>query len=830
MESKEKKAVEQYTHEGTKRPNNPPVGLVTLGTDPDQPRKSYDLYDPRMDPQLQWSGKNTHVTLEVETVSLHVHERIDPHTILEKTMRTKQHSQQTMFNFFDTEENNLPLRDAIDFYKHNQGWSNRLIAGDSLLVMNSLLEKERMEGKVQMIYMDPPYGIKYGSNFQPFVSKKTVTDGRDNDLTQEPETIKAFRDTWELGIHSYLSYLRDRLVLAKRLLSDTGSIFVQISDENLPYVRNLLIEIFSADNFVSQISFKTSPGDTTKYLPPCLDYIVWYAKDKKKLKYRKLFLAKEFGGQYSSSFDWIELPDGSCRVLTTRERKNPTLIPAGKIFRWGDPRRKRSSAAFDFAYRFDGQDFSPGPGMNWKTTKEGLDRLNKAGRLGRKGDQLNYKRYLEDFPYTELLNVWTDTVNSFLKRRYVVETNPLVIQRCLLMSTDPGDLVLDVTCGSGNTAFVAEKFGRRWITCDTSRIAIALARQKMLTSHFKFYKLQDSEVSNGFEYRKVPHISLQTIVRDEPSLEEILCDDPLVDSAKIRISGPFTVEAVPSPVVRSVDMASGKLESGVDVDHTQYVRQRQWRDELLRTGIRGKSGQRIEFSRMDTHPATKWLHADAETKDENPKRVMISFGPEHAPLERRQVEQAIYEAGTLVPKPSLIIFTAMQFDPEAAKDIDELNWPGVNVLKAEINKDLLINDLKKKRSTNESFWLVGQPDVDLWGTKDGKYVVKVRGFDYYNTHTDEIESGDSSQIAMWMLDTDYDGRSVYPQQFFFPMDGDGGGWSRLAKTLRAQIDEDLIAMYRGIESLPFEPGPNKRVAIKIIDDRGIESLKIIDLE
>jgi len=284
LKSKAKKAKEldRYTHKQTKRRNNPPVGLVTPDTDPDQPSKRYS-YELRTEPQLQWAGKQEQTEFEVDTVSLHVHERIDPATILEKILRQEQTTQQTIFSYFDNPEDHLPISNAIEFYKHDQNWSNRLVAGDSLLVMNSLLEKEGMEGRIQMIYIDPPYGIKYGSNFQPFVNKKNVTDGNDEDLTQEPEMIRAFRDTWELGIHSYLSYLRGRLLLAKKLLSESGSVFVQISDENLHHVKEIMGEIFGHNNFVNLISFKTTAGDTTKLLPSMADYLVWFAKDKKQI-------------------------------------------------------------------------------------------------------------------------------------------------------------------------------------------------------------------------------------------------------------------------------------------------------------------------------------------------------------------------------------------------------------------------------------------------------------------------------------------------------------------------------------------------------------------
>ena len=830
MKSKAKSAqdIDQYKHEKT-RPNNPPVGLVTPQTDPDQSSKKYS-YDPHLDPQLQWSGKLDNLEFKVDTVSLHVHERIDPNSILEKTMRPKQHPQQTMFNFFDTAENNPPLRDAIDFYKHDQNWSNRLIAGDSLLVMNSLLEKEGMEGKIQIIYIDPPYGIKYGSNFQPFVNKRDVKDGKDEDLTQEPEMIKAFRDTWELGIHSYLSYLRNRLLVSKKLLNERGSIFVQISDENLHHVREILDEVFGAENFISVITFRRKINVLgTKLLGSISDYLIWYAKNKLTMKFNKLFQKKD----WSETWGFVELSDGTRRKLTDSETNNPNLIPKNsKVFASYKLAPAGINKDADFLVNYMGKQYKApytAGGRSWKTNEKGMKNLVKKNRVIPAGDTLRFVGYYDDFPYKEIDNLWNEMTTASDKI-YAVQTATDTIQRCILMTTDPSDLVLDPTCGSGTTAYVAEKWGRRWITCDTSRVALTLAKQRLMTSMFSYFKLfrPNEGISSGFEYETVPHVTLGAIANNEESAVETLYDQPKIDKTKIRISGPFTVEAVPAPTVKSIDELSKEFES--NPDNTTISHQQQWRDEILRTGIRAKNNQKIEFTRVTPHSATRWLHADTETKEENPKRAVISFGPEHAPLEQRQVELAIEEAQTLRPKPTMVIFAAMQFDPEAAKDIDELKWPETSILKVEMNKDLLTEDLKRKRSSNESFWLMGQPDVELEKTQDGKYTIRVNGFDYYNTRTGEVESGNYSNIAMWMLDEDYDGRSVYPQQVFFPLEGRSGGWNRLAKTLQAQIDEELIAKYQGTESIPFESGQNKRAAVKIIDDRGIESLKIIPIE
>jgi adenine-specific DNA-methyltransferase len=405
------------------------------------------------------------------------------------------------------------------------------------------------------------------------------------------------------------------------------------------------------------------------------------------------------------------------------------------------------------------------------------------------------------------------------------------------MTTDPGDLVFDPTCGSGTTAYVAEQWGRRWITCDTSRVALTLAKQRLMTGLFDYYQLArpDEGVDSGFKYKTVPHITLKSIANNEPAQEETLYDQPLKDTKKARVTGPFTVEAVPAPAVKAIEEVEQQPASDETVSRSgETHRQSEWRDELLKTGIRGKGGQRINFSRIEPLGGTHWLHADSETKGDNPERAVISFGPEYAPLEQRQVELALEEAQLLKPSPKLVVFASFQFDPEAAKDIEQTDWPGVTLLKAQMNTDLQTDDLKKKRSSNESFWLIGQPDVELEEIKEGedkgKYKVNVRGFDYYNINEGELESGGADKIAMLMLDTDYDGRSLYPRQVFFPMASKKEGWSRLAKNLKAEIDREKIQAYRGTESLPFEVGDNQRAAVKIIDDRGIESLKIIEVK
>lgn len=954
-----------------KRKNNPEVGMVTPSTDPDAGKTRW-AYDPHLDPELNfdpqrahieqliddavasgnqeqmraaleqlkkaqspylnWAGKAERTNFEVDTVSLHVHERIDPASILSavrKRMKAEGKSKgiekAIQPGLFDAPFESLPLRDAIDFYRHERGWANRLIAGDSLLVMNSLLQKESMAGRVQMFYFDPPYGIKYGSNFQPFVGKRDVKDRNDGDLTQEPEMIKAFRDTWELGIHSYLTYLRDRLFLARELLHESGSVFVQISDENLHHVREIMDEVFGVDNFLAIVVFRKTTGQSGNYLPDTNDYLVWYAKDSQKTKFRALY--QERAGFNWVNYDYVAEPGGRHRKMTKSERGEPdsVLESGGCIYRRSPLTSTSSSEATLLPVNFLGKTFSPGKG-GWKTNPLGFSRLEKCNRLEDYGVTLSFRRYVSDFPYFPFSNTWTDTASGGYgaDKVYVVQTNEKVIERCMLMTTDPGDLVLDPTCGSGTTAFVAEKWGRRWITCDTSRVALTLAKQRLMTASFDYFELKypHEGLKGGFNCKTVPHIMLKSIAnnpdidsiyeRMHPSIEaalewlntelktnaapsfkvteggrkgdllsftrgdallewevpfewpetwpeeainafedfhkqrirmqqqmdasiashadqEVLYDQPTVAKNKLRITGPFTVEAVPFPSVKSLDEASGPDEADASIARTgESGRQHQWLAELQKTGIRGKGGQILKLADLEPLPFDKdmqSLHATGHL--DTGERVVVSFGPEHAALEQRQVANALNEAGNLFPLPKMIVFCAFTFDPEAAKDIDALK--GITALKAQMNTDLLTEDLKKARSSNQSFWLMGQPDVEVRQLKDGRYEVEVHGFDYFDTAKGELVSGGKSKIAMWALDTDYDERSLFPHQVFFPMAGKGEGWEKLKKNIRGELDESLLHKFHGTVSLPFEAGENRKLAVKIVDDRGIESLKVLTL-
>lgn len=934
------KAIISYRHDD-KRVNNPHVGMVNTHSDAVEEKNTW-RYDPHIDPALNfdssrtaienliddalasgdkdqmqaaleqlkrmqspylnWAGKAERTSFEVDTVSLHVHERIDPATILAavqsqlKSNRRKP-SAAMQPSLFHAPFENLPLHEAIDFYKHDRDWSNRLIAGDSLLVMNSLLQKEGMAGKVQMIYIDPPYGIKYGSNFQPFVNKRDVKDRKDEDLTQEPEMIKAFRDTWELGIHSYLTYLRDRLLLAKELLHESGSVFVQISDENLHHVREITDEIFGSENFIGLITFQTGSGFAARFIKTTSDYLIWYGKIRDTTKYKQLFDLKAIGeGTY---FDKAELQNKSIVDISQINEDLKSNVISFVAFRPLVSGAFSQSTTFDLEMR--GRNYHPGGNRCWKTTREGLRRLEINSRIQFADKTLKFIAKSTDFPCQEITHVWNDTM-ELLGKDYVVQTTTKVIQRCILMTTDPGDLVLDPTCGSGTTAFVAEKWGRRWITCDTSRVAVTLAKQRLMTASYDYYELKYPQegLKSGFIYKTVPHVTLKSIAnnpeidaiydRMHPAIEvalkelndvtqqtlkewevpfdfpenddqwpqvarkpfdafhaarqamqkqmdmsiaahadtETLYDQPAVSKDKLRISGPFTVEAVPFATVLGLDEVEQPKEADIAVARSGATsRHSLWRDELLKTGIRGKGGQKIDLIDLTPLPGAKYIHA-VGTVAETGDKVAVSFGPEHAALEQRQVEIAMREAGELFPLPKILVFCAFTFDPEAAKDIDLIK--GITALKVQMNTDLLTEDLKKGRASNESFWLMGQPDVLVKKVKNDRYQVEVRGFDYFDTKTGELKSGGKKNIAMWSLDTDYDNRSLFPRQVFFPIAGGKDGWNKLRKDIRAELNEDLLEQFHGTVSLPFSAGEHECIAVKIVDDRGIESLKVIRLD
>lgn len=540
--AKQKAEVESYKHKEARRKNIPTAELQKLVPDDDKAIKSLRWpRNPDLDPQLVWRGKDFESDpLEVDAPPIYIQEKILPRAIIEDLRRqTKERRSDdaSQFDFFHDFNGLADPESKTEFYAHDQNWSNRMILGDSLLVMASLAEREGLRGKVQCIYMDPPYGIRFNSNWQPSTKSRDVREGNESSVTREPEVIRAFRDTWKDGIHSYLNYLRDRLVVARDLLNDSGSIFLQIGDENVHRARAILDEIFGEENFVGQISFRKTTGRGGDKIDSTLDYILCFCKDQERQKFRSVYLERDW--RSDQNIRTVELPNGQRRRATAEEIAGLIALPEGaRPLRLNPLTNARNAGEGDLKhYTFEGISFRPSSGT-FKSNQIGLDRVNRADRLGYSGNTLGFIRYFDDFPYQKYDNIWEDTRQSGFgeKKVYVVQTAPTAIERCLLMTTDPGDLVLDPTCGSGTTAYVAEQWGRRWITIDTSRVALTLARARLMGAKYDYYLLKDSNdgaakegeltgrppaagpfsnnIRYGFVCQRVPHVMLKTIADD----------------------------------------------------------------------------------------------------------------------------------------------------------------------------------------------------------------------------------------------------------------------------------------------------------------------------
>ena len=784
-------------------------------------------------PFLDWAGKAERLSFDVPTLPLFVHERLSTAAILETLKGHASDRQADMFYLFG--ESDLPIHDRLlKAYEHRDGWVNRLILGDSLVVMSSLLHYEGLGGQVQTLYMDPPYAVKFGSNFQPFVRKRDVTHGADEDMVREPEMVQAYRDTWELGIHSFLTYLRDRLLLARELLHPSGSIFVQMSDTNLHHVREVMDEVFGAECFVSQISFQTTSGFPTRTLATLGDFLLWYARDPERLKVRKLF-EEQPATPGEGNARWVLLPDGSYRGVTAAERRRERPLPEGaRLYNPGDL-QSQGAARGPQPFEFEGKVYRPGANSHWKPGyPEGLERLAAAGRVHVAANSIRYRRFASDFPYKERGNLWTDTLTgSFTgEKMYVVQTNPKVVERCLLMTSDPGDLVLDPTCGSGTTAWCAEKWGRRWITCDTSRVPVALARQRMLTSTFDFHRLKEPDrgPAGGFEYRRkrnrqgeevggiVPHVTLESIANDEPAKEEVLVDRPEKDGAVTRVSGPFCIEAtIPTPVDREGDGEEDSGDAGAVgayADHVERMIEVLRRSPILHLG----GGQRAVLSRVRKPARTMSLSAEALIEGDGERTAAIVFGPENGAVSETLVFEAAREACAKDYGHLYAIGFAIQ--PDARRLIENCERTvGVPATYVQASMDLVMDGLLKNMRSSQIFSVCGLPDVRVERTADRDYRVAFLGLDVFDPVAMDSEHREGGDVPAWFLDTDYNGLCFHVCQAFFPRTS---AWSALERSLRGKLDESVWPHLSGTVSAPFRAGEHGRIAVKVVDDRGNE--------
>jgi len=872
--------VDAFRHED-KRVNNPPADSESLlGEEAARIPEFRRRRNPDLDPQLVWRGKDEQdgEDLVVAAPPIYIQEKIVPRVIIENLRKAVDRPELTLFEGFD----GLSGWEKVEYYQHQANWSNRMILGDSLQVMASLAEKEGLRGKVQMIYIDPPYGIDFKSNWQTRTDKWDIKDGKPEDVTREVEQIKAFRDTWMDGIHSYLSYLRDRLAVARSLLTESGSVFVQIGDENAHLVRDLLDEIFEPDNFIAQICFAKTSSATDQFLSRTSDYILWYAKAKAALRYRQLYITKAVGGAGSGEYRFVELDNGT--RLTAAEAAENGL--GGRPFRYDNitsqsmGRTKGEGAASWFAVEIDGRFIKPPPTSRWKTNEEGMQRLLIAHRVHARRNSLAYVRYMDDFPALAMNTIWADTAIAGRPgdKFYVVQTSPKVIERCMLMTTDPGDLVLDPTCGSATTAFVAEQWGRRWITIDTSRVALALARQRVMGARFPFYLLADSaegrareaelsgqtagnsatgdDIHKGFVYERVPHIMLETIARNQeikPGMSreaieaairrhaevELLYDRPYEDKRKVRVSGPFTVESLAPHKAIAPDRSASEKDASQD-DASSF--EQAILDNLLKAGVQnGRKKERLEFESLVPYPG-EHIQAEGIRKDGaegTPQRIAVSIGPQFGTVSPEFIRDAAREA-TRGYGFDLLLVCAFAFDPQAARTVAEDYAPGafasvaderrigrVPILLVRMNSDLSMPDvLLKKTGSANLFTVFGEPDVAIERTGDG-IMVEIRGVDVYNPTTGEIRSSGTGEIALWMIDTDYDGESFFVRHCYFT--GDNDPYRRLKSALKADIDEAAWATLYRTRSRPFAQPESGKIAVKVINHYGDEVLQVYDV-
>lgn len=987
--------VKDYRFEKSKRKNNPPAKIAAEGTVPLLPKIPY-LYSPRLapslrfdptgapdklpellneaqrraltakeakdlaaalrtqEPWLEWSGKREKRSFEVDPVALHIHERVSPQAILHVAAR--QDVERSLFG--DPQQQ---YHEAVQFYKHEIPWTNRLILGDSLQVMASLSKREELAGKVQMIYMDPPYGIKFASNFQPEVGKRDVKD-KEQDLTREPEMVKAYRDTWYLGIHSYLSYLRDRLMVAKELLADTGSIFVQIGSENVHRVRMVMDDVFEREAFVSLISVKKTATPSSA-LDDGTFYILWYARNMELMRFHPLYLPKpcDEWARETPGGSWGAEIGGVRRQLTPEEKENTNLLPSGAKVYCLSKTTSAGPAANPEPFEVFGQSFPLGPNEHWKTGKPGRERLVRAERIELRGRPW-FTRFYDDGQFKRMNNIWEDTAGKSGQSFYVVQTQTDVIARCILMTSDPGDLVLDPTCGGGTTAYVAEQWGRRWITIDTSRVAVAIARQRLLTQcKFDYYELRDesSGVAGNFKYETIPHVTLKSIAlntnldpifaKHQPTLDhalktcnvalqqvsdairqklaaklmrkqkdegrkaiteadrrrwvlpepgnpwehwqipfdtdpdwpktlaeavseyrkfwrakmdevnaciganaehEDLVNEPEKVSGIVRVSGPFTVEAVQPPEMSLGDaqqISAGDFDGAPPDMETFEVREVETRadleaknidaylDQMLRLlkidGVRFPNNKEMRFTRLEPltdgsiiHAEGRWANGETDKDPDGKANIGVVFGPQYGPVTAMQVEDAIRQANR--HGYDHLVIAGFSFDGPAQAVITEAQHPKMKIHAANIRPDVNpgMAGLLKEQPGSQLFTVFGQPRTKAEGPNgDGEFVVTMEGVDIYNPVDNSITPTNASKVAAWFIDGDYDGRTFCITQAFFP---DKDAWSKLSKALDGVVDRDRFAALSGTVSLPFPAGKHKCAAIKVIDPRGNEVMSV----
>jgi adenine-specific DNA-methyltransferase len=822
----------------------------------EETKRSRQLLYPRdttLDPQYVWRGKDEQDgdALRVEAPPIYIQERVRPEALVKDLIAVGAGQREAQLHFFD-EEPEPPFERKIEFYQHEQRWENRMILGDSLAVMASLADRESLRGRVQMIYLDPPYGIRFGSNWQVATNDRDMQDGKLEDVTNQPEQIKAFRDTWVDGVHTYLAYLRDRFTVARDLLSETGSIFIQISDVNLHRVTAICDEVFGSENFVTIINYVTANAQTGRLIENNCNYLVWFTKNKESARAYPLLNRKQDIRGGGAAYRLVELPDGTRRAMSAEERQGRTAVPKGaRVFR-GDKLASRNPPG-SFPVTFDGKTWLPDPGY-WSTGERGMANLARGRRLYGAGKTLYYVRYIDDFDAFAVGSQWNDTITAGFasEKVYVVQTNRKVVQRCMLMTTDPGDLVLDPTCGSGTTASVAEQWGRRWITIDTSRVALTLARTRLMAGRYPAFMLADSsegrqkeaelsglpqttvpvgnDLTQGFVYQRIPHVTLRSIannpeLRDGMTKSEIesavlrhadiepLRDRPYERVGVVRVTGPFTFESL-SPTGMSDDVGVESLTSESYLDRILA--------NLRKAGVQNtRKGERMTFASVDPFPGV-FINGIAVT--DNGQRVAIAVGPEYgtvgAEFHRKAGKEALSVADTLI-----VCGFAFEGPYNVVTELGPLT-----ILNVRMNVELQMpDDVLKKTGTGNLFTVFGEPDIEVRSVGE-EIVVELFGVDVYNPATRSLRAErDTSAIAAWFIDTDYDGEGFFVRHVYFGRSAQDP-FKALKRALRADIPEDVWDTLASMVSRPFPKPKSGRIAVKVINRYGDEVLKVYEVK
>ena len=811
--------------------------------------------------------------LDIDIRSLYRTEHIAPEMLIEGLTRLIE-SPSAQGDLFSTNElfgNSLDkdeLSKVSDYYTHSDGWTNRLILGDSERVMTSLLEREGMAGQIQMIYIDPPYGISYNSNWQMKINSRDVKDGKDEHLTEEPEQIKAYRDTWEKGIHSYLGYLKNRLLVTRELLKNSGSCFVQISDENVHLVRALMDEVFGSENFVVSIIFQKKAYQEASSLAAVNDYILWYAKDKENLKYRPLFTVNEFDGDVGK-YRKIESPEGE--VYSTSSFTEKELIQkvgeGWELFRDDYPLVSQDPPPEPQPFKYEGKVYEPTPGRHWSVKHpEGLERLAELNRIRATENRLYAISYWKDSPTVPVSNLWTK-MKGAAKLDYVVQTTDKALKRCILMSTDPGDLIVDPTCGSGTTAFVAEKWGRRWITIDTSRIAVNIAKSRLMTATYPYFYLRSEvnieraknrqgginknvnykvvserkqNIKEGFVYSEVPNITLKQLAHDEEPETEILYDQPFEDKKRMRVSGPFTVETLQN--LNPVHPDDIEKEAREDEDAQQF--EEMVFQHLTSAGIKtGIKEEQAVFTQVDRliNPS---LHAEGYYESgEGERKAYFHIGPKFGTVSNQAVNEAIKECRAKGDADWLVIL-GFSFESEIENQSVTHSMGSFEVTKVRMADDLLQDGLLKKDKKAASFVTIGEPDIELHENEDGSYQLEVLGIDIYDPIKNQIKPRNAKDIAYWSVDDAYDGSNFVVRQIFFS-GGDQDEFDDIKKeledqakqstkrklehTLRIEIDDEAFDRLYGLKSHPFEAEDGQKIAVRVVSQFGEEVTKVLTI-